>query len=88
MCTAVDPHFSRTPSVAASPRNMTMEQTATPESVRVHRIPERGHYDRQTIDAILDAAIVCHVATIDRDGRPLVIPNQHARVGDFVYIHG
>jgi len=65
-----------------------MEQTATPESVRIHRIPQRGHYDRQTIDAILDAAIVCHVATIDHDGRPLVIPNQHARVGDFVYIHG
>jgi len=61
---------------------------AVTESVRVHRIPERGHYDRETIDAILDASIVCHVATIDADGRPLVIPNQHARVGDVVYIHG
>ena len=67
---------------------MTTDQTATPESVRVHRIPERGHYDRETIDAILDASIVFHVATIDHDGRPLVIPNQHARVGDVVYIHG
>jgi nitroimidazol reductase NimA-like FMN-containing flavoprotein (pyridoxamine 5'-phosphate oxidase superfamily) len=54
----------------------------------VHRIPERGHYDRETIDAILDSSLVCHVATIDQDGRPLVIPNQHARVGDNVYIHG
>ena len=88
MFTAADPHFSRSLSVATSLRSMTTEQTATPESVRIHRIPQRGHYDRQTIDAILDAAIVCHVATIDHDGRPLVIPNQHARVGDFVYIHG
>ena len=64
------------------------ENPAVPESVRVHRIPERGHYDRETIDAILDSTIVCHVATIDADGRPLVIPNQHARVGDNVYIHG
>ena len=64
------------------------ENPAIAESVRVHRIPERGHYDRETIDAILDSTIVCHVATIDADGRPLVIPNQHARVGDNVYIHG
>ncbi len=64
------------------------ENPAIAESVRVHRIPERGHYDRATIDAILDSTIVCHVATIDADGRPLVIPNQHARVGDNVYIHG
>jgi len=67
---------------------MTQKDSSIPESVRVHRIPERGHYDRETIDAILDASIVCHVATIDADGRPLVIPNQHARVGDVVYIHG
>ena len=67
---------------------MADKDPAITESVRVHRIPERGHYDRETIDAILDASIVCHVATIDADGRPLVIPNQHARVGDVVYIHG
>lgn len=67
---------------------MADDTSTIPESVRVHRIPERGHYDRTTIDAILDASIVCHVATIDSDGRPLVIPNQHARVGDVVYIHG
>lgn len=67
---------------------MTDNPAQIPESVRVHRIPERGHYDRATIEAILDASIVCHVATIDADGRPLVIPNQHARVGDVVYIHG
>ena len=59
-----------------------------PESVRIHRLPERGAYDRASIDAILDASIVCHLATVDADGRPLVIPMQHARVGDVVYLHG
>ena len=61
---------------------------AVPDSVRIHRLPERGSYDRATIDAILDASIVCHLASIDADGRPLVIPMQHARVGDVVYLHG
>jgi uncharacterized protein len=61
---------------------------SVPESVRIHRLPERGSYDRATVDAVLDASIVCHLATIDDDGRPLVIPMQHARVGDVVYLHG
>lgn len=61
---------------------------SVPESVRIHRLPERGSYDRPTVDAILDATIVCHLATVDDDGRPLVIPMQHARVGDVVYLHG
>ena len=50
---------------------MTSEQV--PESVRIHRIPERGRYDRADVDAILDASVVCHLAGIDADGRPLVV---------------
>ena len=65
---------------------MTSEQV--PESVRIHRIPERARYDRADVDAILDASVVCHLEGIDADGRPLVIPMQHARVGDVVYLHG
>jgi nitroimidazol reductase NimA-like FMN-containing flavoprotein (pyridoxamine 5'-phosphate oxidase superfamily) len=67
---------------------MTETSPAVPDSVRIHRIPERGRYDRAEIDAILDASVVCHLAGIDVDGRPLVIPMQHARVGDVVYLHG
>lgn len=59
-----------------------------PDSVRIHRLPERGRYDRASIDAVLDASLVCHLATVDGDGRPLVVPMQHARVGDVVYLHG
>jgi hypothetical protein len=55
---------------------------------QVHRIPERGVYDRGTIDAILDEALICHVAWVDPDGGPRCLPTIHARVGDTVYLHG
>lgn len=54
---------------------------------RVKRLPKRGHYDRATIDAILDEAILCHIG-FEVDGQPYVIPSLHARVGDVLYLHG
>ena len=54
---------------------------------RVRRLPERGAYDRETIDAVLDAALVAHLGFV-QDGQPFVIPTLHARVGDQVYVHG
>ena len=51
------------------------------------RLPARGHYDRETIDSILDEGFICHVG-FDLDGQPYVIPTGYARVGDDVYIHG
>jgi len=50
-------------------------------------MPARGAYDRETIDAILDEALVAHLG-IAIDGQPYVIPTLHARVGDTVYLHG
>jgi nitroimidazol reductase NimA-like FMN-containing flavoprotein (pyridoxamine 5'-phosphate oxidase superfamily) len=62
---------------------------ATPpsERTRVRRLPERGFYDRATIDAILDEALICHLAYV-LDGQPRVIPTIHARAGDTLYVHG
>ncbi len=57
------------------------------ERVRVKRLPARGAYDRETIDAILDEGMICHVGFVV-DGQPYVIPTGYARVGDSVYIHG
>src|SRR5712691_10037111 len=54
----------------------------------VHRHPERGVYDRAVIDAILDEALICHVAWVTAQGEPRVIPTIHVRVGDTLYIHG
>jgi nitroimidazol reductase NimA-like FMN-containing flavoprotein (pyridoxamine 5'-phosphate oxidase superfamily) len=58
-----------------------------PEHLRVKREPQRGVYDRETIDAILDEALVCHLG-FAVDGQPYVIPTLHARVGDLLYVHG
>ncbi len=53
----------------------------------VVRLPERGRYDRQTIDSILDEALICHLA-FETDHGPVAIPTIHARIGDVLYLHG
>jgi hypothetical protein len=64
-----------------------MPETPLSERTRVKRHPERGVYDRATIDGILDEALFCHVGYV-ADGHPRVIPTIHARVGDTLYVHG
>lgn len=59
---------------------------STPDT-SVHRLPNRGRYDRETIDAILDEGLVAHVGLVE-DGHPVVIPVAYARDGDAVLIHG
>lgn len=57
------------------------------ERTRVRRLHERGHYDRATIDAILDTMPLCHVGIVV-DGCPVVTPTLQWREGDHVYWHG
>ena len=57
------------------------------DRTRVRREPHRGHYDRDTIDAILDEALYCHLGFVV-DGQPYVVPTLHARAGDVLYVHG
>jgi nitroimidazol reductase NimA-like FMN-containing flavoprotein (pyridoxamine 5'-phosphate oxidase superfamily) len=58
----------------------------TPRS-RVRRHPERGHYDRETVFAILDAALMCHIGYVI-DGLPYVTPTLFWREGERLYWHG
>lgn len=51
------------------------------------RHAERARYDRQTVHAVLDQALVCHLSYV-RDGRPVLIPTIHARIGERLYLHG
>ena len=53
----------------------------------VKRHPERGQYDRDTINAILDEGLVGHVG-FSVDGQPFVIPTLYARIGETLYFHG
>jgi uncharacterized protein len=57
------------------------------QRTRVRREPDRGIYDRNTIDAILDEGLVGHLGFV-HDEQPFVIPTLYARVGDEVYVHG
>lgn len=41
-----------------------------------------------TIDAILDEALICHLAWVAPEGEPRVIPTIHVRVDDTLYVHG
>ena len=54
----------------------------------VRRKPERGAYDTDTINAILDEALICHVGFIAENGYPVVLPTIHARSGATIYLHG
>lgn len=48
---------------------------------------ERVRYDRETVHAVLDGALLCSVGFVS-EGRPVVLPMLHARVGETVYLHG
>lgn len=54
---------------------------------QIKRLPKRGHYDRETVNQILDTAFVCHVG-FSVDGQPYVIPTNYGRAGDILYLHG
>jgi uncharacterized protein len=64
------------------------ETSPMTERTRVRRHPERGAYDRATVDAILDEALYCHVGWVDDAGSPRIVPTIHVRIDDVLYIHG
>ena len=63
---------------------IVLEQT---DRTKVRRLPARAAYDRETIHAIVDEALICHVGFCV-DGQPFVIPTIHWRDGDTLYFHG
>jgi nitroimidazol reductase NimA-like FMN-containing flavoprotein (pyridoxamine 5'-phosphate oxidase superfamily) len=54
---------------------------------RLKRLPKRGHFERETINAILDEAFICHLGFVV-EGQPYVIPTAFARIDNDLYIHG
>src|SRR5579862_2958322 len=65
-----------------------MEGGYTPTvTSRVKRLPERGHYDRETVYRILDSGFICHVGYVIGD-QPYVTPTAYWREGNRVYWHG
>lgn len=68
---------------------MNVETKVPPPSdrVRVRRLHERGNYDRNSINGILDAMPVCHVGYVF-NGAPYVTPTLQWREADQVFWHG
>lgn len=64
-----------------------MAQPAPSPRSKVRRLHEKARYDRQVIDAILDAMPVAHVGHIV-DGFPVVTPTLQWRECDRIYWHG
>jgi uncharacterized protein len=69
------PDTSPPPSFARTPRT------------RIRRHPERAHYDRDTVFAILGSALMCHIGYVI-DGLPYVTPTLFWREGERLYWHG
>ncbi|MEZ5585144.1 MAG: pyridoxamine 5'-phosphate oxidase family protein [Candidatus Competibacteraceae bacterium] len=56
------------------------------DRTRLRRMRERGHFDRETIEQILDAMPMCHIGYVI-DGIPVVMPTIQWREGEYVYWH-
>jgi len=57
------------------------------ERNRVKRLHERGSYDHESVHAILDAGMLCHVSYAI-DGQPYCTPTLYWREGNTLYWHG
>jgi uncharacterized protein len=73
---------------APQPADQTRQPQPASDRVRLRRKRERGSYEREVIDAILDEGLIAHLGIVDEAGQPFVIPTLHARRGDVVYCHG
>jgi nitroimidazol reductase NimA-like FMN-containing flavoprotein (pyridoxamine 5'-phosphate oxidase superfamily) len=66
---------------------MPKAEVTPTDRTQVRRLADRGRYDWDTINAILDEGLVCHLG-FAVEGRPWVMPTTYARVGDRLYVHG
>ena len=64
-----------------------MDKISQTPRTTLKRLPQRGNYDREAINQILDEGFICHVG-FAVDGGPFVIPTGYARMGETLLIHG
>ena len=64
-----------------------MEKLTQTARTTLRRLPQRGAFDRRSINQILDEGFICHVGFV-AEGQPFVIPTGYARVEDKLIIHG
>ena len=54
---------------------------------KVRQLREKAAYDKSTVYGVLDAALVAHVAFVQK-GAPVIVPMIYGREGDTIYLHG
>jgi uncharacterized protein len=54
---------------------------------KVRRLSDRGRYDTDTIESILDEGFVCHLGVLDGNA-VRVVPTNYGRIDEWVYVHG
>lgn len=54
---------------------------------KVRQLREKAAYDKDTVHAILDSALVVSAGFV-QDGQPVVVPMIYGREGETVYLHG
>ena len=64
-----------------------MDELPRTQRTILKRLPQRGSFERQQMNEILDEGFACHVGFVV-NGQPFVIPTGYARNGDTLIIHG
>jgi nitroimidazol reductase NimA-like FMN-containing flavoprotein (pyridoxamine 5'-phosphate oxidase superfamily) len=54
---------------------------------KVRQLREKADYDRDTVHAILDSALLASVAFV-QDGQPVVVPMLYGREDETIFLHG
>jgi uncharacterized protein len=66
---------------------MSMPDLSSTPRTALRRHRERGRTDRDDLDAVLDAGLICHLGVI-ANGAPRVLPTGYGRLDDLLYLHG
>lgn len=54
---------------------------------KVRQLPEKAHYDRETVRRILDAGLIAQVGFV-QEGSAVVVPMIYGRENDTLFLHG
>lgn len=64
-----------------------MDKFTATERTKLHRMPGRGSYDKETIYGILDDNFICNIA-VNINGSANIIPTAFGRKDDKIFVHG
>lgn len=63
------------------------DEYAVSKQNKVRQLREKAAYDKATVHAILDSAVLAHVAFV-QDGQPVVVPMLYGRENETIFLHG